>query len=194
MPPVTVIGLVGRIRSGKSSAAEWYVREHGGACYRNSQILEGILTILGMEHTRSHLSRLGVSLFREFGEDLLAKGVLRKIRSTSEDTPRPRLIVIDGIRFLAEVELYRSLPSFRLVCVSADPETRYRRAVAALKGARADELGLTFDEFLAQERASAERDAEALEAQADFVILNNETAERLGLELDRVLSAIHGDK
>jgi dephospho-CoA kinase len=184
-----VIGLTGRIRSGKSSVALHLKRKYGAVRYRNSEILEAVLTILGKEHSRKNLADLGSALFGRFGNALLAEVILDRIQPILEPE-RPAIVVIDGIRFREEVALYRNLPTFQLLGVLAESQVRYERSLRSDTRARSDELNLTYDQFLAQEATTNEGDVDSLVAKADWIVTNVASMDSLCEEVDRWLGTI----
>ena len=119
-----VLGFIGKMLSGKSEAAEYLTTKHNASSYRFSTYLRRILDVLDIPRTRKNLQNVSLDLCRRFGDDVVAKQL---IRDYAADV-RP-LIVIDGIRLDGDVAGLRSDPDFRLVSVRTDDRTRYRRSL-----------------------------------------------------------------
>ena len=66
-----VIGLVGRIGSGKTAISEYLQKNYGAREHRFSQILMDILDRLYLPHERTHLQNLGKILRAELGEEVI---------------------------------------------------------------------------------------------------------------------------
>jgi dephospho-CoA kinase len=89
-----VIGLVGRIGSGKTAVSEYLQEKYGAKEHRFSQILMDILDRLYLPHERAHLQNLGRSLRAELGEDV----IVNAFRQDLERDISEILIVDEGAR------------------------------------------------------------------------------------------------
>lgn len=130
-----IIGILGRIASGKDTAAA-YLQTKGFAHISLSALLREEATKRGIEWTRENLKQLGTDLKHEKGGDALARIACEQING---DT------IITSIRHPYEVKYFmKKYPDFRLISIEADIHTRYARACARK---RAGDTTQSFDEF-----------------------------------------------
>lgn len=174
-----IIGLVGYIRSGKTSIGEVLSREYGYHLATNSDVLKRIAADLGMTCSRENLSALGNAIFSNLGNDAIARARVAQ----SHLFP----MVVDGIRYLEEVGLYRQSPSFKLLGVVASDEVRYQRARLLANDAKDGDISRS--SFEALSLARSEVGVPQLLSMADATIVNQGSIEDLQLEVRRILSS-----
>jgi dephospho-CoA kinase len=95
-----IIGIVGSIRSGKSTVSKYLESRYGYRIASNSEVVKDISIKLGMEPTRANLSRVGDAVFSSIGNDAIARFRVNNKREFP--------IVVDGIRYIEEVRAYRA--------------------------------------------------------------------------------------
>jgi len=77
----------------------------------------------GLEPTPDNLGKIMLKLREEEGPTVMAKRCIPEI-----DAAESRVVVVDGVRSLREVdELKKSFPNFMLIAIHASPETRFQR-------------------------------------------------------------------
>lgn len=118
-----VVGLVGPIRAGKSTVSEILCSDFGYLKASNSELLRDILDRLELPPLRENLGKLGDAIFEVLGNDTLAHHRIRHLGIGR--------IVVDGIRYMEEIEAYQALPDFLLIAVDCSESERYRRMVNA---------------------------------------------------------------
>ncbi len=170
-----VIGLIGRIASGKSIVADHLVREHRASYYRFSDILRDILLRLHRPNTRENLQDLGLALRKVFGDGLLAETLKKDIEDDDSD-----FVVVDGIRYRDEYDMVKSLGGV-IAYVTAPEDVRYERVVG--RGTRG-EAEITLEEFRRNEARETEKLIDQLGAEADVVLENTGTIEELKQKVD----------
>jgi dephospho-CoA kinase len=176
-----VIGLVGRIGSGKTAVSEYLQEKYGAREHRFSQILMDILDRLYLPHERANLQNLGKNLRAELGENVIVNAFRQDLeRDTSE------ILIVDGIRYENEVELLKEKNGV-LLFVTASPEARYERAV---KRGEKGEATITFEQFLESEKAETEKHIEAIKDSADYNIDNSGTLKELYKKVDEIIKAL----
>lgn len=173
----SIIGLVGHIRSGKSSIAQYLCDKYSYSLASNSELLCKIARNLGMNEDRENLKRLGDSIFSVLGNDTLAKFRL----SQSESFP----IIIDGIRYKEEIELYRQFPSFKLIGIESSEYLRFDR-LNSLANQGKDSF-MTKSEFHKLQYARSEAQVDELLKLAHTIIYNNKTKSELYLQVDELM-------
>lgn len=178
--PKKIIGFVGMIASGKGVAARYIVEKYGASYYRFSTMLRNALDRFYLENSRENMQLISTILRKNFDEDVMSKTMAADIAKDANP-----LIVIDGVRRLADIVWLEKNPDFFLVSIEADAETRYRRVVA-----RAENPGdakKTFERFLADEKEEADAEIPSVMEKARTKIDNNGTAEDLKKQLDKIV-------
>lgn len=164
-----IIGLVGEKGSGKqtfvnfitSLAPDLKIRQ-----VRFSDILAQTLILWDIPITRSNLQKLAIMMNETFGQTALAKAAIFFLEGDTSD-----IIVLDGIRREAEVRLLRSFKNSTLIYITAEQQLRYQRL--KLRSEKVGEAGLTFEQFLKEEKSKAEKEIPAISKKADIKIENN---------------------
>ncbi len=173
-----VVALAGRIGSGKTVVVEHLEAGYGADTRRFSQILMDVLERLSLPSSRINLQKLGEILRKEFGESVLVDAFERDLETT-----RAEIVVVDGVRYLNELELVRRFPCI-FIYVDASPEVRFERV---RKRGEKDESDITFEEFLESEQRETERYVGELEPEADYIIDNSGTLEDLKNNVDKIM-------
>jgi len=115
-----IIGFVGMPGSGKSEASR-VAREMGLEVVVMGDVIRGEARRRGLDPTDFNLGMVGNSLRDRGGAAAIAKGCLAMLRGDG-------VVVVDGIRSLAEVEFFKeSTPDFHLVEVYAPAQSRLGR-------------------------------------------------------------------
>ncbi|WP_456474681.1 AAA family ATPase [Candidatus Pyrohabitans sp.] len=177
-----VIGVMGKIGSGKSEASRYIAKKYNGRIFRFSDILKDILQRLHMELRRENFIALGSALRREFGDGVIARALKQDILASDA-----QVVVVDGVRYPEEVEMIRSFENSVLVYIHAFSEVRYQRAVE--RGEKG-EAAMGYEEFLKNDSAETEKRIDELVKLADYRIDNNGTLEELYAALERVLDEL----
>jgi dephospho-CoA kinase len=176
---ILVIGLAGRIAAGKGAAAEYLKKKYKAEQFVYSDILCGILERLHIEPTRENLQKLGKGLRESLGEKVLVNAMRGNLAESKAE-----LRLIDGIRYVNEVDMLRSFPHNRLIFIDSPLELRYERAK---KRAEKGEASLTLIEFKEKEKAATEMELDKVKAMADCVIDNTGSIKDLHAKIDPLL-------
>ena len=137
---------------------------------RFSDALGDILDILGIEKSRDNIDTLVTALRRGFDNEGVLVGAMRKRLQRFQATDAD-IVVLDGLRKEMEIPVVRERGGI-LVYVAADAAVRFER----LKGRaeKADELGMTWEQFEEQSRAAPQIQIRHVgETMADVKIENN---------------------
>ncbi|MDD3435072.1 MAG: AAA family ATPase [Patescibacteria group bacterium] len=178
-----IIGLSGQIASGKEVVKKHLEKCCGGVSFKFSDVLRKILKDLDVPAERDNIIRLSTFLRQAYGEDLLARALTKQVSEANND-----LIIVDGIRRLADIEYLKHLDNFYLIAIEAKLELRYQRALS-----RAENPGdakKSWEEFLADEAKETEVTIPAVMAQANYTLENNGTLEELKEQIDKTLTLI----
>jgi len=173
-----VIGLIGRIASGKTVVADFLVKEKGAVYYRFSDVLKDVLVRLHMPNTRENLQNLGLALRGAFGDGVLAHALKEDLKRRDS-----KLIVVDGIRYQDEFDMVKALGG-KIVYVTAPQKARYERAK---RRATRGEAHLSFEEFVKSENKETERLIDVLGKEADVKIENTGTIDELKKQAERLI-------
>jgi len=177
-----VVGLIGKIGSGKTTVGRHLKETYGASEHRFSAILSDILERLYLPQRREFLQALGACLRENLGQDVLVEA----FRKDLEKDPS-NVLVVDGIRYENEVAMLRGLENSVLIYIDAPAGLRYERALA--RGERG-EGSLSFEEFQDNDSAETERRIEALKQEADYVIENSGTLEDLLGKVDAIMAEV----
>ncbi len=174
-----VIGLVGKIGSGKTVVGDYLHRKYGAKQMRFSQVLMDILNRLYLPHKREYLQKLGHSLRVSLREDVIVNAFSKDMERDSSE-----IIVVDGIRYMNEVKMLREFEDNLLIFVDAPAELRYDRCRA--RGEKGEDK-IEFEEFLKAEARETERYIDEVGKIADYQIENTKSLKELYKEIDRIL-------
>ncbi|MDP3970505.1 MAG: hypothetical protein Q8P90_02295 [bacterium] len=165
-----LIALTGEKLSGKGTASDYFANEKDAKKFRFSQVLFDILERLHKDTSRKNLVDLGIALRKVYGDDVLAQVLVEDIKKDNS-----KIQIVDGMRYLAEYELLKKLPNFKLVYVSVPMEVRFKRMKD--RSEKADESAMTFDEFKQRETDKTEIEILELAKLADYTITNRGSLE-----------------
>lgn len=158
-----VIGLVGEKGGGKGTFAivlAGLAAPCGVATVRFSDVLRATLDLWDIPKTREHLQDIAKVMVDRFGADALSHAVEERVHRTDAD-----MIVLDGIRWQADVDLLRRFPRNILVYITAPPNIRYERLAA--RSENVGEGGMSYAQFLAEEQKVNEIEIPTIGAHAD---------------------------
>jgi len=145
-----ILGLTGGLCSGKGTVGE-YLESKGFIVFSLSDMLRDEITNRGQEITRDLLRLVGNELRTDYGPGVLGLKAKEKIEAYSNF--KNMKFAIDSIRNPAEVESLKELSNFHLLNITANPETRYRRA--AVRNREGEHIQ-SYDAFVASERRELE--------------------------------------
>ena len=175
-----IIGLTGEMSSGKGTGAKYIVEKYNASSYRFSTMLRDVVSRLYIEQTRENISKMSTILRQNFGEDLFAKVMAEDVKKDDN-----KVIVIDGIRRMADIEYLKMIPEFKFVYIDTDVKKCYERIIK--RGENTDDNNKTFEEFLEEHKLETETQIKDLKQHADEVIDNNEDYKHLHGQIDKII-------
>jgi dephospho-CoA kinase len=175
-----IIGLVGQIASGKGTVAEYLEKNYNATTYRFSTILRDVLKRLHVDISRENLQDLSTILRQRFGEDLLAKVMAGDVKKTDNN-----IVVIDGIRRMADIKYLKELKNFKLLSVVADPKIRYTRLIERSENSGDNQK--TFKDFLADQIKEADAEIPEVMKNADIKINNDTDFKNLYQQINKLI-------
>jgi len=166
-----IIAFVGLPLSGKSTAAN-VAKEMSIPVVVMGDIVREEVKKRGLELTDENAGKVASELRQKEGMDAIARRCIPKIRKAAKDTG---IVVIDGIRGIAEVERFRKEfgEDFILIHIDSPIELRLERA---LKRKRSDDISSIEELKQRDERELSWNMGKAIEA-ADFTIENTSSFE-----------------
>lgn len=184
--PKKVIGLVGPIASGKGTVID-FLKEKGFKAYSTSDVLKEEIAVRGLKITRSTCNAVSNDLRENLGADILAVRTAELIEQDNRE-----LVVIDAIRNLAEIALFKQKFGAKILGIVGDQQKRY--AFFVQRGTYTDEID-TFEKFkelddreMQQEGDYKQQTKACLDA-ADLIIENNGTMEDLTQKVESFISS-----
>lgn len=175
-----IILVTGMPGSGKSTVTR-VAEELGIKTYVMGDVVRQEATARGLPHTPENLNRLATELRRLYGEDVVARRVLE---SFTRDNPG--IALVDGVRSLAEVNVFKRAGRTLIIAVHASPRTRFERLVA--RGRPGDPR--TWEEFVARDLTELDFGIGSVIALADYILVNEQDITELRENARRLLEAL----
>lgn len=176
----SILGIIGEIAAGKTTATEYLKQNYGAVTFRFSDVLRDITRRLHLPETRENLQRLSTLLRQNFGEDLLSKVLAEDVKAAAHP-----LVVVEGIRRPSDTTYLKELPGFKLVYLKADPKARWQRLTA--RSENPDDRSKTWEQFQAEGQQESEQKIKEIAAAAAVVIDNNGALEKLYHQIDQLV-------
>ena len=122
-----ILGVVGQIASGKGVLVEYLVKKFNFVSFSLSTIVHEELEKKNItEFTRETMQEGGNRLRCEYGDDVLAKQAIDRLKKQKND----RRIVIEGIRNPGEIEFLKKNSKFILIGIKTKKELRFKRLLS----------------------------------------------------------------
>jgi dephospho-CoA kinase len=185
MKNILVIGLIGEKGSGKETFAQEFQKlvKKKVSHVRFSDLLKETLELWSLPATRTHLQDLAVIMDQHFGEGTLANAIYERIQKSNA-----QIVIIDGIRWDADIVLLNRFEKHFLIYVTADLETRFQRIQN-----RAEKIGegKSFEQFVKEEGAKNELSIPRLGANADIIIENNQQLAEFKQKINTIVKELN---
>lgn len=175
-----ILGLCGKISSGKGTIAEYAQKKYNASTHRFSTMLRDVLNRLYLDISRNNMQTLSTILRTNFSEDIMAK-----VMALDAKKDENQIIIIDGVRRMADIKYLKEIEGFYLVSVDADAKIRYDRL--SKRSENIDDFGKSFEEFLKDEEQEAELEIPKAMAEAQIKINNNNNFEDLYKQIDKII-------
>lgn len=181
-----IFGFAGWPSAGKDEAAEYLQKLHKARRFGHSDFIRKLAATQGITDPLppDQLSPIFEAQAAIEGYGWIARQVKESIIELWAREPKT-LVIVSGVRNLAEVEIYRELRGFQLVKLEADFDVRLARARGRQ---RIGERGLTSRSFREIEQLPSNANIPALMALDGPVIVNNSSSKRpFYRELDKLV-------
>jgi dephospho-CoA kinase len=175
-----ILGFVGDLASGKGTVCKYLQQKYGTPSYRFSTILRGVVDRVYIPQTRENLQKISQVLRENFGQDLLSKAIAKDAFNDPHE-----LVTVEGIRRPTDITYLKTDPAFHLIYITADPKVRWERMVKRNENAGDDKK--SFESFLKDEQAEADRLIKELGKHAEFTIYNDKTFKELYEQIEAIL-------
>jgi len=181
-----ILGLVGSLASGKETTKNYLAKNYKAKDCRFSSILRDAMNRTSIPTSRENIQKFSTILRENFGENLLAKAIANDASKLDAD-----VVVVDGVRRFTDIEHLTKLPNFFLIKIDADPKIRYERMVK--RNENEGDNKKTFEEFLNDHDAEADRQIPEVMKSAKYSIDNSGTFEELYKQIDFLLKKIYNN-
>jgi dephospho-CoA kinase len=139
-----------------------------------------------LEPTPENLGKVMLQLREAEGPAAVAKRCVPKLQNTKE-----RMVVVDGIRSLHEVEEFKKhFPNFTLIALHSFPKTRYQR----LSRRRRSDDPKSWETFMQRDLRELSVGLGAVIATANYMIVNDGTLAQLRKKIQQVMKEAVGNE
>ncbi len=182
-----IIGLIGKIASGKDTVSKYIKEKHGFEEIVLGDIVREIAKERGLSLDRESLLNLQKELTRKYGEDYIIKLAVKRIKEKMKEGKKD--FVVNGLRREMDVKVLKdSFKDVVIVEVYCDDKIRFER----IKNRGREGDPKTFSEFVKQDEEE-ERSfniSKVIKKYADYRITNNSTLQELYEEVDKLISKL----
>jgi dephospho-CoA kinase len=185
MKDKVVVGVAGMPGSGKGVFRR-AVQRMGYPVVIMGDVVREEVKRRNLKPTPENLGKTMLNLRELDGPAAVAKRCIPKLEKATG-----RIVVIDGIRSLAEVEEFKKhFPNFILIAIHASPKTRYQR----LSRRKRSDDPTNWETFMERDLRELGIGMGAVIAAADHTIVNEETLAQLKTEIMRVMKEMLEDE
>ena len=119
-----IIGLTGMPGAGKTTVAN-YLSQKGIPLFIMGDVVREVAENEGLEPTSDNLAKLMLRLRKRNGPEAVAHLIGNKIKLMKKKDKQLRVVIVDGIRSMAEVRVLRRIGSVKLLAIHGSTLTRY---------------------------------------------------------------------
>ena len=178
-----ILGFVGDLAAGKGTVAQYLSKKYNTNTYRFSTMLRDILNRIYVPETRENLQKISTLLRENFSQDVMSNVIAKDVENDPND-----IVVVEGIRRPTDITYLQELNGFHLIYITAEAKTRWERLV--LRKENPGDESKTFEEFLADEQAEADRLIKSLGQQAEITIDNNASIDELYKQVENIITKL----
>ncbi len=165
MKVISICGLPG---SGKSTAID--AIKDIGHVITMGDVIRQEARLRNIPGTGENLGKIARELRERHGPEIIAKKCVDMIKSLGEE-----IIIVDGVRSLSEVTIFRTYWSFPIIAIIASEEIRFKRL---LERERSDDPK-TIEDLRKRDNREIEFGQKWVIEAADYKIYNDSTIEEL---------------
>ncbi len=119
-----IVGLTGMPGAGKTTVAN-YLSQKGIPLLIMGDVVREVAENDGLEPTSDNLAKLMLRLRKRNGPEAVAHLIINKIKLMKKEDKQLSVVIVDGIRSMAEVRLLRRIGSVKLLAIHGSTLTRY---------------------------------------------------------------------
>ncbi|TLX90751.1 MAG: dephospho-CoA kinase [Thaumarchaeota archaeon] len=119
-----IVGLTGMPGAGKTTVAN-YLSQKGIPLLIMGDVVREVAENEGLEPTSDNLAKLMLRLRKRNGPQAVAHLIVNKIKLMKKEDKQLSVVIVDGIRSMAEVRLLRRIGSVKLLAIHGSTLTRY---------------------------------------------------------------------
>jgi dephospho-CoA kinase len=166
---ILIVALTGMPGAGKSTVAN-YLSQKGIPLLIMGDVVREAAENDGLEPTSDNLSRLMFTLRKRNGPEAVAHLIINKIKLMKKENKQFDVVVVDGIRSMAEVDVLSRIGTVKLLAIHGSTITRYTHV---RERGRSD-VPSNIDEFDKRDKLEMEVGISNAIALADETISNND--------------------
>ncbi|TLX86353.1 MAG: dephospho-CoA kinase [Thaumarchaeota archaeon] len=119
-----IVGLTGMPGAGKTTVAN-YLSQKGIPLLIMGDVVREVAENEGLEPTSDNLAKLMLRLRKRNGPQAVAHLIVNKIKLMKKEDKQLSVVIVDGIRSMAEVQVLRRIGSIKLLAIHGSTLTRY---------------------------------------------------------------------
>ncbi len=178
-----ILGIIGKPGAGKDTLCDYFKKNSNSVeVLKFSDPLSEVLRIFFEEVKREDQQWLVNQLRDNFGEDILAKAIKKKIKELKTD-----YVLLNGVRVWDDYDMLKEVGG-DLVFIETDSKLRWKRTKE--RGEKKDD-NVSYKKFLELDQGRSERQIEKIGRKADFIIDNNGTKEELEEEVLNLIKKLN---
>ena len=166
---ILIVALTGMPGAGKTTVAN-YLAQKGIPLLIMGDVVREAAQNDGLEPTSDNLSKLMLRLREKNGPEAIAYLVANKIKNMKHENKEFGVVIVDGVRSMAEIHVLRSVGNVKLLAIHGSTLTRYSHIRERARSDVPSNIG-EFDKRDKVEMGVGISDAIAL---ADETISNND--------------------
>jgi len=166
---ILIVALTGMPGAGKTTVAN-YLAQKGIPLLIMGDVVREAAQNDGLEPTSDNLSKLMLKLREKNGPEAIAYLVANKIKAMKHENKEFRVVIVDGIRSMAEIQVLRQVGNVKLLAIHGSTLIRYSHIRERARSDVPSDVG-EFDKRDKVEMGVGISDAIAL---ADETISNND--------------------
>ena len=174
-----LILITGMAGSGKTTLSG-IIRGKGFRVIKMGDVIRELANQKGIDSTPENIGKLASEIRKE-GPDAVARLSLEILSRMHE-----KIIIIDGVRSLAEVEAFKEAFNVILLAIYASPLSRFKRLT---RRGRSDDPK-TWEEFKARDQRELGFGIGDAVATADYLIINDDGRDQLKQEFESLMEKI----
>jgi len=182
-----IIGLTGTIGAGKGAVVDYLVTHHSAQHYSVRNFLLQEISKRGLEPIRENMSLIANEFRKQYGSAYIIERLYQQAI-----TQGGRMVILESLRTVAEIELLRITDHCSIVAVDAPRKIRYTRIIS--RGSSTDSV--TMEQFITEEEKemqsadSGRQNLSACITLADIVIQNDGTLNDLHKKIEIFLGEL----